>query len=126
MGKAGVGMPAHALLNAWGTLVQDAFGEKPYLVGSATTTTEWRDVDVRVLLTPKQWKRLLPDVPADNGGGFCYPQYAALSMAISAWGKAFTGLPIDFQFQPRDYANAKYEGSREPLGMRVIERRAAK
>jgi|SRR5690242_3492420 len=119
MGKSGVGMPAHALLNAWGQLVWDAFGETPYLVGSATTTTEWRDVDVRVMLSAKQWKRLLPDVPPENGGGFVYPRYAALSMAVSAWGRQFTGLPIDFQFQPAVYANEKYKGRRDPLGVRL-------
>lgn len=112
-------MPGHALLNAWGTLVRDAFGSTPYLVGSATTTKAWRDVDVRVMLTPKQWKRILPGVPAENGGGFIYPRYAALSMAVSIWGQQFTGLPIDFQFQPIEHANTHYNGRRDPLGLRL-------
>lgn len=39
-------------------------------------------------------------------------------MAFSAWGTAFTGLPIDFQFQHDERANATYDGIREPLGLR--------
>jgi hypothetical protein len=46
---------------------------------------------------------------------------AALCMAVSAWGQAFTGLPIDFQFQPVAWANETYGRGhiREPLGVRI-------
>lgn len=115
----GVGSPAHLLLNAWGTLVHDAFGEIPYLVGSATTSKTWRDVDIRVMLDDDQWNRILPGVPTTGGAGFVYPRWSALCMAVSAWGQQFTGLPIDFQFQPRDHANTRYKGYREPLGIRI-------
>jgi hypothetical protein len=121
VGDKGVGSPAHLILNAWGTLVYDAFGETPYLVGSATTTQQWRDVDVRVMLDDEQWQRLLPGVPTDSPG-FVWPRWSALCMAVSAWGQAFTGLPIDFQFQPMARANELYKGIRDPLGVRCAMR----
>jgi hypothetical protein len=115
----GVGSPQYLILNAWGALVVDAFGAQPFLVGSATRTKQWRDVDVRVMLDQGEWARILPDVPGDRIGGFVYPQWSALCMAVSAWGQAFTGLPIDFQFQPVEWANAVHSGIREPLGVRI-------
>jgi hypothetical protein len=118
---SGVGMPQHALLNLWGTLVMDAFGEdaQPYLVGSATKSKQWRDVDIRVMLDEGEWGRILPGVPYSGYAGAAYPRWAALCMAVSAWGREFTGLPIDFQFQPTADANARFDGLREPLGMRI-------
>lgn len=123
MSESGVGMPQHALLNAWGSLIMDAFGEyaQPFLVGSATKTKQWRDVDVRVMLREAEWQRILPGVPYSCYAGTVYPRWAALCMAVSAWGQAFTGLPIDFQFQPLDDANTRFHGVREPLGMRIAE-----
>lgn len=116
----GVGMPAHILLHTWGGLVQDAFGDLPFLVGSATRSKTWRDVDVRLMLDDDQWARILPDVPKDQAHHLS-PQWAALCMAVSAWGREFTGLPIDFQFQPRDVANERHSGPREPLGVRLAQ-----
>ena len=49
MGKWGVGMPRKLMLDEFASLVWDAFGDCPYLVGSALDTTDWRDVDVRLL-----------------------------------------------------------------------------
>jgi hypothetical protein len=117
--SAGVGSPGHLVLNAWGTLLWDAFGETPYLVGSATTSKTWRDVDVRVMLDPDQWARILPDTPEAGGAGFVCPQWSALCMCVSIWGQQFTSLPIDFQFQPTEWANATFSGIREPLGVRL-------
>jgi hypothetical protein len=116
-------MPQHAILNAWGSLVMDALGEdaRPYLVGSATTTNQWRDVDVRVMLDLDEWSRLLPGVPPTSAAGFCHPRWSALCMAFSAWGRAYTGLPIDFQIQFRDDANTRFQGRRDPLGIRISE-----
>ena len=116
--SVGVGMPAHMLLNAWGVLVEDALGAQAYLVGSATRSKVWRDVDVRVMLTDDEWQHWLPGVPPE--GGFVWPRWAALSMAFSAWGQAATGLPIDFQLQHLAHANTRYlDGAREPLGFRI-------
>lgn len=123
MGARGVGMPQHAILNAWGSLIMDALGDdaRPYLVGSATTTTNWRDVDVRVMLSTADWDRLLPGVPRSSAAGFVHPRWSALCMAFSAWGQAYTGLPIDFQLQHVDDANARFKGIRDPLGVRIAE-----
>src|SRR4051812_46951624 len=54
---AGVGMPAYLWLNWFGSVVWDAFGEPPYLVGSATRGKGWRDVDVRLILDDAEYER---------------------------------------------------------------------
>jgi len=56
-----------------------------------------RDVDVRVLLDTKDFKKLQKLVDIDR-----------LSLTVSLWGQEVTGMPIDFQVQDRDYANEKY------------------
>ena len=41
----------------------------------------------------------------------------AINCAFTVWGQRTTGLPIDFQFQATDQANAEYGGHpRNPLG----------
>lgn len=94
------------LLRQWGETLYELLDEMPYLVGSVMSGTEWRDVDVRVML--------------DEG----HPLLAlhedamrAINCAFTVWGQRTTGLPIDFQFQATDQANAEYGGHpRNPLG----------
>jgi len=95
-----VGIPEAMLLEMFGDLVRDAFGLVPYLVGSATTSRDFRDVDVRMIM-PK--------------GEDATPQFIqANSMAWTVFGKYFTNLPIDFQVQNYKQANA-YDGDRFAL-----------
>jgi hypothetical protein len=117
--KFGVGMPAALWLNEFGSQVWSAFDEVPYLVGSAIYEKTWRDVDVRVLLSDKEYKRMGlgdPDDPHRNG------KWVALCLAFSALGKKMTGLPIDFQIQQTTYANKRFpltktSGIRSALGL---------
>ncbi|MGW1527554.1 hypothetical protein [Streptomyces sp. NPDC002159] len=60
-GAAGVGMPATLHLNAFGRDIAEAFGQTPYLVGSAAVGKEWRDVDVRLMLPDEQFDQLFPE-----------------------------------------------------------------
>jgi hypothetical protein len=112
-GGFGVGMPANILLDQWARSVEAAFDSTPYLVGSATRTHEWRDVDVRVILDDDVFERLF---------GKCRQPYrfnarwALICGAIALQAKAITGLPIDFQIQPRTEAN-KDDGARHALGL---------
>jgi hypothetical protein len=80
--------------------------EMPYLVGSALTSPDWRDVDVRVMLDDDEYdslqRRIVP---------------ALLNLAVSTWGQKVTGLPIDFQIQRAREANAEHHGRRHPIGM---------
>lgn len=113
-----VGFPAGALLDLFGSVVWDAFGEPPFLVGSACTSKAWRDVDVRLILRDEEFAAMFGSFPPPHGG-----KWAALCMAFSALGKQMTGLPVDFQIQQMTDANEKYDGPRHALGL--IEARRA-
>ena len=109
-----VGMPAALKLEEFGSQVWHAFGEPPYLVGSATFYKSWRDVDVRLILDDETYEAMDFGDPArgpHNG------KWAALCMAFSALGRDMTGLPIDFQIQQQTYANKKYKGARMAIGL---------
>ena len=112
----GVGMPAMIRLEAFGMRIEDAFGDIPYLVGSAATSKTWRDVDVRLMLDDDAFHGLFPN----------HAQLSQLDLkwclicdAISELARTQTGLPVDFQIQAISTANEKYPGMRIPLGLRV-------
>ncbi len=87
----------------------DGFG--CYLVGSALTRPDWRDVDIRfigdnddVLFKSPMKERLV-----------------FMQAVISHWLSLRTGLPIDFQFQSQEEANTKYpSGAIAPVGNRHL------
>lgn len=120
---ARVGMPGWLLLNVFADLVRDAFGEVPYLVGSATRRKTWRDVDVRVILADEVYDAAFP---LRVGQRHPHPtpvgtSWSAVSMAFSALGRQLTGLPIDFQIQSQTQANDQPGATaRIPLGMRPV------
>ena len=93
----------------------DAFGEHPYLVGSASHRSDFRDVDVRLILADDEYDALF----AERGG-----LWALLSRLGSTYLRAKTGLPVDFQVQRRTEANAKFgdlgKTPRNPLGSRSL------
>lgn len=101
-----VGMPQDVLLHEFGSQVWFAFGHVPYHVGSSLKNkSDWRDVDVRVLLPDEEWDALGfgdPDRTHHNG------KWVALTLAFCALGKQMTGLPIDFQIQKQSWANEKF------------------
>ena len=110
----GVGMPATEWLDEFGSMVWSAFGEPPYLVGSALTGKkgEWRDVDVRLILDDEEWEKW----------GFGNPirpndKWRAHIMAFAELGKRMTGLPIDFQIQQATHANKTFDGIRSAIGL---------
>lgn len=76
--------------------------ESVYLVGSALETKDYRDVDIRVMLDDDHplWLAVLAQW-LDDG--------------ISVWGQTVTGLPIDFQLQRTNWANAEFDGRRHAL-----------
>ena len=102
------------LLEAWGREVRRMFNDDvsgldmPYLVGSALTTKDYRDVDVRLIVHDDRFKALaeMVDLPR-------------LHLALSLWGQKATGLPIDFQLQSMTDANVPEHGRRQPIGMRA-------
>ena len=103
-------------LDEFGKLVEDAFGDYPYLVGSALVGTQWRDVDVRLILEDGAYAAMGLGEPND---GHCNAKWRALVLAFSALGRQMTGLPVDFQIQQRTHANSLFDGRRSALGIRA-------
>lgn len=60
-GSLGVGAHPAFLLEVFGHLVREAFGETPYVVGSATWSKTPRDVDVRLILPHRLYRALFMD-----------------------------------------------------------------
>ncbi len=105
---------------AWGT---------PYLVGSAMVRPDFRDIDVRLLLEDDEFDRLFPGGADDYG---TRPFDAALNYLNGSISLMLTrvsqldgiGKEVDFQFQRRTEANARWsdlgEHPRNPLGNRWL------
>ena len=89
-------------------LVREAL-DTPYLVGSCLERPDYRDVDIRVILDDKRYRRLF-ERPARD------PLRHLIQVAITEHYVKATGLRIDFQIQSRTAA-AKYPGVRHPLGI---------
>lgn len=104
-----IGQPQGMLLNQFGMLLWDAFGEVAYHVGSSLTTEKtsgWRDVDVRLMLDDEEWEKMglgNPENPHTNR------KWRAFCITFSEYGRHLTGLPIDFQLQKRTHANEKFK-----------------
>lgn len=93
--------------------IAEAFDEAPYLVGTAVNRRDFRDVDVRLILDDEKYQRLVGVVDT--------PLREFLGLAIGEYLASRTGLPIDFQIQQQTAANARHDGSRNPLGMRTLD-----
>lgn len=94
--------------------INEAFGDFGcYLVGTASKRQAYRDVDVRFIMTDKQFDRLHKAVK-DVGLAF-------LGLSIGQYLASLTGLPIDFQIQRMTEANHHHPGGfRNPLGHRSL------
>ncbi len=116
----GVGMPAALMLEKFGHIVLDAFGNVPYLVGSSLFGKKWRDVDVRLILGDEEYEIMGlgdPNHPHSNA------KWVAYVLAFSTLGQKLTGLPIDFQIQQRTYANTNFSKPRSALFDTTRERK---
>lgn len=122
-----IGAPAVFALEQACQHLRKAFGEYGcYVVGSCLERPDWRDVDVRYILPDEEFKALFPDavVHVDGGTWEFDARWLLLTVSISAWLKAQTGLPVDFQFQPQTHANFRHKGPRNAVGL-VMARRGA-
>lgn len=113
-----VGAPAIFALEVACKQINAAFGDSYgcYLVGSALERPDWRDVDVRLIMSDDEFDRLFPGTRKGALWEFD-PRWLLLTVAISKWLSAQTGLPIDFQFQPQTHANKRHSGPRSALGL---------
>lgn len=110
----GVGMPAALHLDAFGREIEAAFGYLPYLVGTASVGKTWRDVDVRLILPDDEFDALFPPIET---GRFPDGRWGLICAAISELARQRTGLPVDFQIQRQSYANDRYPGVRQAIGL---------
>ncbi len=108
--------PHYYKLNQACTIVNSAFDSFGcYLVGSSLERRDFRDVDVRLILSDEEYARLFRT--AD--GGWMDPFWSLLCTTISDWLSQQSGLPIDFQIQQQTRANAQHSGMRSALGVFV-------
>jgi hypothetical protein len=84
----------------------DPFGYGTFHVGSSLTRPDYRDVDLRCMLSDEEWGRMFAGEDWRDGKRLKF-----LNVAISEWLQARTGLPIDFQFQRATDANEEFPSS---------------
>ena len=107
----GLGEPMHMGLMAALMIVEQAFNETPYMVGSATQIRNFRDVDVRLIMNDDKFDILFGDT-----GGHTTAFWTLTCISISAWLKQCTGLPVDFQIQRRSRVKeSDWDKERDPL-----------
>jgi hypothetical protein len=114
-----LGAPEFYNLNAACLLVTEAFrgiSFGTFHVGSSITRRDYRDVDVRCIMRDDEFERMF----AAKRGGWSNALWSLMCVAISAWLKERTGLPIDFQIQSQTEANGDYpNGERNALGLYI-------
>ncbi len=115
-----IGVPAVFKLEQCCNIINKSYGGFGcYLVGSSLSKPDWRDVDIRFIMTDEEFIREFPNVAVRDGKPVAAlwehdAKWTLLVVAISDWMKAYTGLPVDFQFQPMSWANSRY-GSDEHI-----------
>lgn len=95
--------------------VADALGYGCYLVGSSLEKRDYRDVDIRAIISDEEWARLFPGLEA--GHGQWHPLWSMMCAAFSLYLSQHSGLPVDFQIQQQSYANEKFKGRRHAIGL---------
>lgn len=114
------GAPACFALELAMQQLNAAFGvHASYEVGSVLEREDWRDVDVRMILDDEAFAALFPDA-GDRWEND--PRWLIMTVALSGWLRQQTGLPVDFQFQPRTHANDRHKGPRSACGLRFAKR----
>lgn len=102
-------------LNVACGMLNQAFGHNNYLVGSALHKSDYRDVDIRCILSDEAFDLLFPDAmprPEQNA------KWALVCNSLSKWLSDRTALPVDFQIQRMSEANNEHAGlTRDSLGM---------
>lgn len=84
-----------------------AFGQRTYQVGSSLERADYRDVDLRCILSDEEYDSLFFGKDM---------RLKLFNVAISEWAAARTGLNIDFQFQRQTDANEEFPGPRHFRG----------
>lgn len=99
-------------LNTVCSSVTKLFGYGIYQVGSSLKRQDFRDVDLRCILSNEEFDRMFAIQNGDKILKF-------FNVSISEWLQSRTGLPIDFQFQREQQANEEFNGPRNAVGIGV-------
>lgn len=103
-------------LNQACVIINKAFdnGFGCFLVGSSRERRDYRDVDVRLILSDAEYARLF-----QLGGGWTDALWSLMCTTFSDWLSQQSGLPVDFQIQQQTRANAQHPGAgrRSALGV---------
>lgn len=94
-----------------------------YLVGSAIERPDWRDVDLRMIMSDEAFRAEFPNVHSLSNASWEHDhRWLLLTISISSWISAQTGLPVDFQFQPATFANERHGKPRKSMGFALSRR----
>ena len=99
-------------------MVEEAFGEKIYLVGSVLKTPKFRDVDLRIILDDEQFRIVFGGDDIMDTPMRMLPFWSLVCNAVSEMLSLRTGLSIDFQVQPRSrVSDEDWDKPRIPINM---------
>ena len=94
-------------------IVCAALGEQAYQVGSSTTGTEYRDVDIRVIMDDDKFNGLFGNWRAQRW----MPFWSLFCTSVSYYLRQQTDMPVDFQVQRRgDVKDDDWKESRTVVG----------
>jgi len=87
-----------------------------YLVGSALQRSDWRDLDIVLMLDDVSFFK---EFPGAHPTSFeWHDKWILHCVALSEWLATQVGHLVDFKIQPMDWANERHKGRRHPLGLR--------
>lgn len=111
-----VGVPAIFELTMACNVLIRAYGASIYHVGSSLQRPDWRDVDLVMILSDEAFEREFPNAPLHSAAWEHDPKWLVLTVSLSKWLSEKSGVPVDFKFQPRSFANERHDGPRNPIG----------
>lgn len=117
-----VGVPAIFELTMACNVLIRAYGASIYHVGSSLQRPDWRDVDLVMILSDEAFEREFPNAPLHSAAWEHDPKWLVLTVSLSKWLTEKAGVPVDFKFQPRTFANERHDGPRNPIGRYINHR----
>lgn len=119
-----VGVPAIFELTMVCNVLIRAYDASIYHVGSSLLRPDWRDVDLVMIMDDEAFSREFPNAPLHSAAWEHDPKWLVLTVSLSKWLADKAGVPVDFKFQPRTFANERHSGPRNPIGRFVNHRPA--
>ena len=114
-------MAAKTIRAAYGRGVKEDEQVGLYLVGSCLETSNFRDVDVRLIVSDTYFDRLFPGTGSRSAAWQFDPLWLLVAVSTSLWLQQQIGVPkVDFQIQPATHANTAHHGVRHPIGLTFV------